>query len=540
LNRKLRQLSLPGQWRIPRKFQRDDMALELPRVTYSNIGVDFSPVHTHLDGIIPDFEKKVLGRDWSTPFATGPREAISSPIAVELSLGKFPVSTAADIKAAIASARTGAKTWNAASLEDRLAFAARWREILAVEKYELGLAALYEVGKSRIESIGEAEESVDMVEFYASELKRNNGYARPMNELVANETARSVMKPYGVFAVIAPFNFPIALSIGMISGALLTGNAVVFKPSPRCCLTGLLIAETLRKAGLPDGVFSIVLGDGEVGRMLATDEGIDGVAFTGSHKTGMSIFRHMAMLPHMKPVIAEMGGKNPAYVTRHADLERAAQGVARSAFGLQGQKCSACSVVYVDRAVKDAFIGKLVAFSSGLVVGDPRRSETYMGPVYNEATIARFRKALAEVDGKGRIHFGGTALGQGFADNYVLPTVVELDGPDRLTREELFMPFVVVRGVDSLEAAIAEGNDVAYGLCAGIFTRDPKELQYFLDHAEAGVLYANRASGATTGAWPGAQPFCGWKGTGVSGKGGLGVWFLPQYMREQSQTIMTK
>jgi 1-pyrroline-5-carboxylate dehydrogenase len=522
------------------KFQQDNMTLELPRVTYSNIGVDFSPVHAHLDGIIPDFEKRTLGRDWSTPFATGPREAISSPISAELSLGRFPASTAADIKAAVASARAGARVWNASSLEDRLAFAARWREILAAEKYELGLAALYEVGKSRIEAIGEAEESVDMVEYYASELKRNDGYARPMKELVANETARSVMKPYGVFAVIAPFNFPLALSIGMISGALLTGNAVVFKPSPRCCLTGLLVAATLRKAGLPDGAFNIVLGDGEVGRLLTTDEGIDGVAFTGSHNTGMSIFRHMAMQPHMKPVIAEMGGKNPAYVTRHADLERAAQGVARSAFGLQGQKCSACSVVYVDNAVKDAFIGKLVAFSSRLVIGDPRRAETYMGPVYNAATVERFRTALAEVEGKGKIHFGGTALGQGFGDNYVLPSVVELDDPDRLTRDELFMPFVVVRGVDGLEAAIAEGNDVAYGLCAGIFTRDENELQYFLDHAEAGVLYANRASGATTGAWPGAQPFCGWKGTGVSGKGGLGAWFLPQYLREQSQTIMTK
>jgi acyl-CoA reductase-like NAD-dependent aldehyde dehydrogenase len=301
-----------------------------------------------------------------------------------------------------------------------------------------------------------------------------------------------------------------------------------------------MIAETLRRAGLPEGVFNIVLGDGEVGRQLATDEDIDGVAFTGSHETGMSIFRHMAMLPHMKPVIAEMGGKNPAYVTRNADLERAAQGVARSAFGLQGQKCSACSVAYVDNAVKGEFIERLATFSSKVVVGDPRKAETFMGPVYSHSTVERFKAAVSEVDKDGTLHFGGAALGQGFADNYVLPTVVELDKAGRLTREELFMPFLVVRGVDSLEAAIPEGNDVPYGLSAGIFTRDNDELQYFLDNAQAGVLYANRASGATTGAWPGAQPFCGWKGTGVSGKGGLGPWFLPQYMREQSHTIMTK
>lgn len=516
------------------------MTLELPRVTYSNIGVDFSPVHAHLDRIIPGFEARVLGRDRATPFATGPLTEIVSLIGPGLSLGRFPTSTAADIKAAIASARAGARVWNCAPLDGRLAFAARWQKALAARKYELGLAALYEVGKSRLEAIGEAEECLDMVDYYSSELKRNDGYRRPMNELVANETARSVMKPYGTFAVIAPFNFPLALSIGMISGALLTGNAVVFKPSPGCSLTGLLISETLREAGLPDGVFNIVLGDGEVGRLLATDEHIDGVVFTGSHATGMSIFRHMATLPWMKPVIAEMGGKNPAYVSRLADLDRAAQGVARSAFGLQGQKCSACAVAYVDNAVKDEFIGKLVAFSAQLVVGDPRKSGTFMGPVYGEAVVERFRAAVSEVERKGKIHFGGSALGQGFGDNYLLPTVAELPGPDRLTREELFMPFVVIRGVDGLQAAIAEGNDVAYGLSAGIFTRDERELEYFLDNAQAGVLYANRASGATTGAWPGAQPFCGWKGTGVSGKGGLGAYFLPQFMREQSQTVMTR
>lgn len=515
------------------------MDMNLPRVTYSNIGVDFSRVHAHLDSLMTGFEKQTLGKEWRTPFASGTAQHIASPIASDISLGQFPVSTANDVKAAIRAARSGAKLWNAVSMEERLAFADRWKSVLAEQKYELGLAALYEIGKSRMEAVGEAEEAVDMVDYYASMLRSNNGYALAMNELVANETARSVLKPYGVFAVIAPFNFPLALSIGMISGALLTGNAVVFKPSPGCALTGLLVADTLRKAGLPDGAFNIILGDGEVGHLLATDEGINGVAFTGSHRTGMRIFRYMASQPYMKPVIAEMGGKNPAYVTRNADLGRAAQGIARSAFGLQGQKCSACSVAYVDNAIKDGFIAKLVAVAAGLIVGDPRKAETFMGPVYGTPTVDRFRSGVSQARAAGTVHFGGEALGQGFPDNYVLPTVVELPEPSSLTQEELFMPFVAIRGVDGLEAALAEGNNVAYGLTAGIFTRDAAELQYFLDHAEAGVLYANRASGATTGAWPGAQPFCGWKGTGVSGKGGLGAYFLPQFMREQSQTIMT-
>ncbi len=511
----------------------------LPRVTYSNIGVDFTPVHDHLTSLMPEFEASVLGQAWSTPFATGAAAAVASPIDPALSLGTFPASTAADVDAAVSAARKGAKVWNAATVEERLAFAERWKAVLAEDKYQLGLAALYEVGKSRLEAIGESEEAVDMLDYYPGELRVNNGYRRAMTELVQHETATSVLRPYGVFAVVAPFNFPVALSIGMITGALMGGNSVVYKPSPECQLTGLLIAETLRKAGLPEGVFSIVLGGADVGEALTTHKGIDGVAFTGSHKTGMSIFRHMAMQPWMKPVIAEMGGKNPAYVTAKADLDRAAQGVVRSGFGLQGQKCSACSVVYVDNAVKDAFIEKCVAFASKLVVGDPRRAETFMGPLYSAATVERFKAAVAQAKAEGKIHFGGTPL-EGFPGNYFMPALVEMDAPGNLTRDELFMPFVVVRGVDGLEAGLAEGNDIAYGLAAGIFTQDEAELQYFLDNAEAGVLYANRASGATTGAWPGAQPFCGWKGTGVSGKGGLGVYFVPQFMREQSHTIMTK
>lgn len=515
------------------------MTQAIPRVTYSNIGVDFSPVHDYLDGLIPEFEKTVLGQVWKTPFATGPVEHIPSPIDPAISLGSFQVSTANDIASAISAARKGARIWNATTYEERLEFAARWKEVLAEEKYRLGLAALYEVGKSRLEAIGEAEEAVDMLDYYPSELQNNNGYRRPMNQLVEGETAESVLRPYGVFAVIAPFNFPVALSIGMIVGALLGGNSVVYKPSPACQLTGLLIAESIQKAGLPDGVFSIVLGGAEVGQLLSTDKRVDGVAFTGSHKTGMSIFRHMAVQPWMKPVIAEMGGKNPAYVTKNADIERAAQGVVRSAFGLQGQKCSACSVVYVDNSVKDEFIKRAQEFASKLIIGDPRKRETFMGPLYNDGTVGRFTSAVDQIKSEGKVHFGGDRL-EAFPSNYFVPAIVEANGPSNLTRDEMFMPFVVVRGVDNLEAGLAEGNDVAYGLAAGVFTRDEKELNYFLNNAEAGVLYANRASGATTGAWPGAQPFCGWKGTGVSGKGGLGSYFLPQFMREQSHTIMTK
>ena len=234
-----------------------------------------------------------------------------------------------------------------------------------------------------------------------------------------------------------------------------------------------------------------------------------------------------------------MGGKNPAYVTKNADLDRASQGVVRSAFGLQGQKCSACSVVYVDNQIKDAFIERCKSYAAKLIVGDPRKAGTFMGPLYNSATADRFAKAVAQVRANGVLHFGGEHL-DGKPMNYVVPAIAEMPGPGDLTRQELFMPFLVVRGVDNLEEGLREGNSTSYGLSAGVYTENQSELELFLGRAEAGVLYANRASGATTGAWPGAQPFCGWKGSGVSGKGGLGPYYLPQFMREQSQTIMTK
>jgi 1-pyrroline-5-carboxylate dehydrogenase len=360
-----------------------------------------------------------------------------------------------------------------------------------------------------------------------------------MRQLVNRESTRSILKPYGVFGIIAPFNFPLALSVNMIAGAILTGNTVVYKPSPRCAFTGLLLAQTLKNAGLPDGVVNVVLGGAEIGESIFNDPRVSGIAFTGSHKAGMTIYRSLAMQPYAKPVIAEMGGKNPAYISSKGDVSVAAEGVARSAFGLQGQKCSACSVAFVERSVSDEFADALRSFAAKLKVGDPRRDDTFLGPVYSDDAATRLEEALAEARRDGQVAFGGHRIDLGtVAGNYFAPAIVELPAGHRLIREELFVPFLAVRVVDNLADGISEGNQVNYGLSAGIYTNDRSELDYFLDNAKAGVLYANRASGATTGAWPGAQSFCGWKGSGVSGKGGLGPNYLPQFLREQSQTIL--
>jgi 1-pyrroline-5-carboxylate dehydrogenase len=353
-----------------------------------------------------------------------------------------------------------------------------------------------------------------------------------------HEETTCVLRSLGVIGVISPFNYPIALAVNMMAGALTTGNTVVFKPSAGCALSAQLLVRSMEGAGMPKGAVNLVAGGDATGRSLVAESAIAGIVFTGSHEAGMGIFRALAAAPTAKLVLAEMGGKNPAYVTAAADLDIAAQGVARSAFGLQGQKCSACSVVYVQRTIRDEFVARLARFAQQLKVGNPEQRDVFMGPLYAPQAAVRFREDVQIAARDGQVIFGGHFNDGGPGGDYVQPTLVEVPRGHVLVREERFLPLLALRCFDRLQEALDEGNAVRYGLTAGIYTADPGELDLFLDRAEAGVLYANRASGATTGAWPGIQSFCGWKGSGVSNKGGLGPHYLPQFMREQSRTDM--
>lgn len=520
------------------------MTVEIPRVTYSNINVDFTPVHDLLDREVPAFDRR-LGSRW--PNVVGGESAeggspyiIKSPIDSEIAVAESVESSPEIVDLAVGAARAAFPAWSATPWRDRIAILKRWAAELECQKYALAIASIVEIGKSRLEAVGEAEEAVDLVTYYCSEMERNGGYERSLQQAFDAETTRSVMRPLGAFAVIAPFNFPVALAVNMVAGGLVTGNTVVFKPSPGCSLTGGLIVKAALDAGLPPGVVNLVNGSDAVGQRLVANPDIAGVAFTGSHAAGMSIFRSLAAAGNARPVIAEMGGKNPAYVTKNADIFAAAEGVARSAFGLQGQKCSACSVAYVDADVHGAFLEALAAFAGKLALGDPRRRDVFMGPAYGAAAAERHAGAVREAARTGRVVAGGgRRTGDGYDRGYYLePTIVDLPEPQRITREELFVPFVAVRKVGSLGEGLREGNAVQYGLSAGVYTRDESELRHFLREVEAGVVYANRRSGATTGAWPGMQSFCGWKGSGVTNKGGLGPHYLPQFLREQSQTII--
>jgi 1-pyrroline-5-carboxylate dehydrogenase len=521
------------------------MSEALPRVTYSNIRADFSGVHALLDARIPAFRQAMLGKTWPNRIGgaddTGgePYEA-RSPIDRRIGLGTFHAADGATVDRAVAAARRAYPEWSRRPWGERVALVRRLADELDRRKYDLAAACLLEVGKSRMEAMGEAEEAVDLARYYADEMEANAGFARPLKRAYPQEDTGDVLRSVGAFAVIAPFNFPLALSVNMMSGALIGGNTVVYKPSPFAGLTGALLVEAAEAAGLPADVVNLVCGGAPTGEALARHPGIDGFAFTGSHRVGMGILRAVATGPYNRPVIVEMGGKNPTYVAASADLDVAAEGVMRSAFGLQGQKCSAGSKVYVHAAVKDALLDRLTALTRKIDVGDPRGRDVFMGPVIDEKALARFGDAVADARRDGKVLAGGEALTGGICDHgpYVAPTIVDGLGPShRINKDELFLPLLSVLSFTDLAAAIADGNDVIYGLTAGCYAQDQAELDLFLERAEAGVLYVNRASGATTGAWPGIQSFCGWKGSGVTSKGGLGPYYLPQFMREQSRTV---
>jgi 1-pyrroline-5-carboxylate dehydrogenase len=438
---------------------------------------------------------------------------------------------------AVEAARSATGAWRTTPYAERCELMRAMAAGIGERHIELAAVASLEVGKSRAESILEVQEAVDLITTYADQMERNEGFVEPLDSFVEAETNTDVLRPYGVFAVISPFNFPVALAVNMSSAALIAGNTVVLKPSEESPRTGAILGEIASAAGLPPGVFNVVHGGASTGRALVEDA-VDGVAFTGSAEVGRQIARTMQDGRYARPALTEMGGKNPAIVTAAADLDKAAEGVARAAFGLSGQKCSACSRAIVEDVVHDDFLERLAGFTEGLVVGEPAERDMFVGPVVNEGSVERFDDAVASAKQDGRVVTGGERPQR--AGLFVEPTVVSgLPASHRLERDELFLPFVTVSRVGSLDEAIAEANAPAYGLTAGIFSEDRGEQERFLDTIQAGVVYVNRRAGATTGAWPGTQTFCGWKSSGSTGKGGLGPWYLPQFMREQSRTVVS-
>jgi 1-pyrroline-5-carboxylate dehydrogenase len=440
------------------------------------------------------------------------------------------------VEEAVGAARAAQRDWRRRPVAERCAPLRAAADVIRERRLEIAAVVTLETGKPRVESIAEVEEAVDLIETYCAQIEERDGFEVPLGTLSPNERNRSVLRPFGVFGVIGPFNFPVALVTGMSAGALVAGNTAVIKPSEHAPWSGALVGEAFANAGLPAGVVNVVHGGPHTGETLAGSE-IDGVVFTGSAEVGRELARSFQEGAYGRPAIVEMGGKNPAIVTAEADLDAAAEGIVASAFGFSGQKCSACSRAIVVDAVHDELVERLRERTAQLAVGDPADGDVYTGPVIDERAVERFDAAVRDAERDGAIVTGGGR--PDLAGLYVEPTIVsDLPPGHPLTREELFVPLVTVTRVGSFDEALAEANAVDYGLTAGIFSRDENEVARFLDEIEAGVVYVNRRAGATTGAWPGIQSFCGWKSSGSTGKGGLGPYYVQQFMREQSRTVV--
>ena len=473
-----------------------------------------------------------------------------SPINTDWLLGTFQKGSRQDADDAIAAAHAAWPQWAGMKWQDRVRLLRKAAANIEKRVYEIGVVMSLEVGKNRMEGLGDAQETADLIYYACDSTEMNNGFIKEMGRdplAGFKATNVSVLRPYGVWVVISPWNSPFALAGGPSGAALVTGNCVVFKPATDTPWTGRLLAECIRDAGIPDGVFNYVTGCGAtVGQALIDDPRVAGITFTGSFDVGMKIYRTFAQGKYPRPVIAEMGGKNPSIVTRNADLEDAATGIVRSAFGLQGQKCSANSRVFVDNAVKGKLLDKILAKTQAIKVGDPTLRQNWMGPVVNATQYRDFYNFTEELSQAGIILHGGhhiTGVKEGFdygKGYYCEPTLVDnVPSNHHLWQYEMFLPVTMVEGFDSLDQAMTRANDVMYGLTAG-FYGSKKETVWFFDKIEAGVTYANRPQGATTGAWPGFQPFGGWKGSGSSGKNAGGLYYLPLYMHEQIRTLVER
>jgi 1-pyrroline-5-carboxylate dehydrogenase len=467
-----------------------------------------------------------------------------SPSNTDVLLGVFQKGTTQDAHDALAAARKASPMWRKMKWQERVALLRRAADLIDERTFEIGAAMALEVGKNRMESLGDVAETADLIRYSCYQMEKNGGYIVEMGRdpLVGySSTNVSVLRPYGVWLVISPFNFPSALTGGPVGAALVTGNTVVMKPATDTPLVVRLLAECFRDAGLPDGVVNYVTGPGRtLGQALIDSPEVDGVTFTGSYEVGMRIYRDFAGGRYIRPTILELGGKNPAIVSRHADVERAAIGIVRSAFGLQGQKCSACSRVYIEEPLYDTLVERLVELTNKLSIGDPTDRQVYMGPVINNSAYKDFQNFTEELSQDGRFLTGGRVLTDGeFGRGYFAsPTLVEgVPVTHRLWKTEMFLPITTVARVKDLDEAMRLANDVDYGLTAGFYGTE-EETRWFFEHIEAGVTYANRPQGATTGAWPGFQPFGGWKGSGSSGKNAGGHYYLPLYMHEQIQTLV--
>ncbi|MGD0643413.1 MAG: aldehyde dehydrogenase family protein [Candidatus Bathyarchaeia archaeon] len=520
-----------------------------PKITYVTLSADES-IHPKYEDALRRFDKE-LGRHY--PMYIGADEVWSesgefehhSPIDTSITVGRFQVGKQNHAKLAIEAAKAAFPQWSEKSWQERIKIMNKAADLIDERKFDIAVAITYEVGKNRLEALAECWEAIDAIKFYSKTTEKNNGYAENMDSGGPGEQCSVVSKPFGVWPVISPFNFPFMLANGMALGALITGNAVILKPTSEAPLAGLMLYKVFKDAGIPAGAINYVTGPGpNFEKEFVSNRDVAGIAFTGSRDVGMRLYREfLTEQPYPKPILLEMGSKNPVIVTSSADIGKAVEGTVRAAFGYGGQKCSATSRIYVQSSIRNKFLKVLRERVDKIVVGDPREKAVFIGPVIKKDVLTKFTAALAEAKkAGGKVLTGGKIIKAGKFRRgfYLSPTIIiGLPATHRLFRDELFMPFAVVDEFKTIEEAIAKANNTEYGLTAGIFSEDREEIRNFMNRVQFGVLYSNRSGGATTGSWPGSQSFTGWNASGATGRGVGGPHYLLNFLRDQSQTIVS-
>ena len=399
-----------------------------PKITYVTLFADES-IHPKYEVALERFEGE-LGRRY--PMYIGEEEVWSedgefehhSPIDTSITVGRFQVGTRGHAKLAIAAAKEAFPQWSGKSWQERVRIMNKAADLIDERKFDIAVAITYEVGKNRLEALAECWEAIDAIKFYSKIMEKNNGYAENMEPGGPGEHCTVFSKPFGVWPVISPFNFPFMLANGMALGALLTGNTVILKPTSEAPLTGLMLYSVFKDAGIPAGAINYVTGPGpNFEEEFVSNRDVAGIAFTGSRDVGMRLYHEfLTQQPYPKPIVLEMGSKNPVVVTSSANINKAVEGTVRAAFGYGGQKCSAASRIYVQSTIRDKFLKALRERVDKIVVGDPREKDVFMGPVINKGVVKKFTAALAEAKkAGGEVLTGGKVLKDRQIQKRILP-----------------------------------------------------------------------------------------------------------------------
>jgi 1-pyrroline-5-carboxylate dehydrogenase len=439
---------------------------------------------------------------------------------------------AAHAEQAIAAALTAFETWQFVSSEQRASLLLHAAALIRDRKFEFCAWLTYEVGKNWAEADADVAETIDFLEFYAREALRLANVKPPIQ--YPGERNRLLYVPLGVGAVIPPWNFPFAIMVGMTAAAIVCGNTVVLKPSTDAPTIAARFLDVLEEAGMPPGVVNLCQGGPAVGRALVEHPKTRFIAFTGSKAVGLEIHERAAKTQKgriwIKRTVLEMGGKDSIIVSSDADMDAAVEGVVASAFGFNGQKCSACSRAIVEDPIYDAFLERIEARVAQIKVGDPVQN-VYMGPVVNETAMKRILNYIDVGKGEGRLISGGKPVENADAGYYIQPTVIADVAPTaRIAQEEIFGPVLAVIRVKDYEEALDVANNTEYGLTGSVYTADRRKLDHASRAFQVGNLYFNRKS---TGAMVGAHPFGGFNMSGTDSKAG-GPYYLLLFTQAKS------